>query len=100
MVMYFFILKFFNLYLGTGKTAAFIIPALEKLNSKKPKTQALILVPTRELALQTSHVCKTLGKHMGINVMVTTGGTSLQVFAFLFYCNVDFLNVARYNSAS
>ncbi|KAG4302604.1 hypothetical protein PCK1_001188 [Pneumocystis canis] len=63
---------------GTGKTAAFVIPALEKLNPKKPKTQALILVPTRELALQTSHVCKTLGKHMGINVMVTTGGTSLQ----------------------
>ncbi|QSL64497.1 hypothetical protein MERGE_001798 [Pneumocystis wakefieldiae] len=63
---------------GTGKTAAFVIPALEKLNSKKPKIQALILVPTRELALQTSHVCKTLGKHMEINVMVTTGGTSLQ----------------------
>ncbi|KAJ6256571.1 ATP-dependent RNA helicase dhh1 [Drechslerella dactyloides] len=63
---------------GTGKTAAFVIPALERVNAKNPKTQALILVPTRELALQTSQVCKTLGKHLGINVMVTTGGTGLK----------------------
>ncbi|CAG8764591.1 27994_t:CDS:2, partial [Racocetra persica] len=39
---------------GTGKTAAFVIPALEKINVKKQKIQALLLVPTRELALQTS----------------------------------------------
>ncbi|KAM5440931.1 DExD/H-box ATP-dependent RNA helicase dhh1 [Microsporum ferrugineum] len=63
---------------GTGKTAAFVIPTLERTNPKIAKTQALILVPTRELALQTSQVCKTLGKHLGINVMVTTGGTGLQ----------------------
>lgn len=63
---------------GTGKTAAFIIPTLERINPKNSKTQALILVPTRELALQTSQVCKTLGKHLGINVMVTTGGTGLK----------------------
>jgi len=37
-----------------------------------------ILVPTRELALQTSQVCKDLGKHLKIQVMVTTGGTSLK----------------------
>lgn len=63
---------------GTGKTAAFTIPALEKINPKNSKIQCLILVPTRELALQTSQVCKTLGKHLGINVMVTTGGTGLR----------------------
>src|SRR3954471_17720134 len=63
---------------GTGKTAAFVIPALQKVNPKNNKIQALILVPTRELALQTSQVCKTLGKHLGINVMVTTGGTGLK----------------------
>ncbi|EMD00254.1 hypothetical protein BAUCODRAFT_371348 [Baudoinia panamericana UAMH 10762] len=63
---------------GTGKTAAFVIPTLERINPKLEKTQALILVPTRELALQTSQVCKTLGKHLGINVMVTTGGTGLK----------------------
>ena len=39
---------------------------------------AMILVPTRELALQTSQVCKELGKHLGVEVMVTTGGTSLR----------------------
>ncbi|KAK9898557.1 putative ATP-dependent RNA helicase DHH1 [Cystobasidium minutum MCA 4210] len=63
---------------GTGKTAAFVIPTLEKVNTKVNKIQALLLVPTRELALQTSQVCKTLGKHLGIEVMVTTGGTSLK----------------------
>lgn len=63
---------------GTGKTAAFVIPTLERINPKLQKTQALLLVPTRELALQTSQVCKTLGKHLGINVMVTTGGTGLK----------------------
>ena len=39
---------------------------------------ALVLVPTRELALQTSQICKELGKHLGVQVMVTTGGTSLK----------------------
>ncbi|SPQ24550.1 1c4faecf-f1cf-41ab-bf8a-06a813f9a01b [Thermothielavioides terrestris] len=63
---------------GTGKTAAFVIPALEKINPKVSKIQCLILVPTRELAMQTSQVCKTLGKNLGINVMVTTGGTGLR----------------------
>ncbi|KNE68395.1 ATP-dependent RNA helicase dhh1 [Allomyces macrogynus ATCC 38327] len=63
---------------GTGKTAAFVIPTLEKINPQKHKIQALLLVPTRELALQTSQVCKTLGKHLGLQVMVTTGGTGLK----------------------
>jgi superfamily II DNA/RNA helicase len=63
---------------GTGKTAAFVIPTLEGINPRSTKTQALILVSTRELALQTPQVCKTLGKHLGISVMVTTGGTGLK----------------------
>lgn len=63
---------------GTGKTAAFVIPALQQIDVSKKKIQALLLVPTRELALQTSQVCKTLGKHMGVQVMVTTGGTTLK----------------------
>ena len=62
---------------GTGKTAAFVIPSLEKINPKLNKIQALLLTPTRELALQTAQVCKILGKHLGVNVLVTTGGTSL-----------------------
>jgi len=63
---------------GTGKTGAYVIPTLERINPKLSKIQALILVPTRELALQTSQVCKTLGKHLNLNVMVSTGGTGLK----------------------
>lgn len=64
---------------GTGKTAAFIIPTLEKIDPSKTVIQALLLVPTRELALQTAQVCKQLSKHMGkVQVMVTTGGTLLK----------------------
>ena len=63
---------------GTGKTAAFVIPTLEQVNPKNSKIQALLLVPTRELALQTSQVCRTLGKHLGVKIMVTTGGTGLK----------------------
>ena len=63
---------------GTGKTAAFTIPVLEKVDVNKNIIQAILLVPTRELALQTSQVCKELGKHLGVQVMVTTGGTSLK----------------------
>lgn len=75
---------------GTGKTAAFLIPTLEKVDASLNyiqgkhlieysfKITALILVPTRELALQTAQVCKQLGKHLNIQVMTTTGGTSLK----------------------
>lgn len=63
---------------GTGKTAAFVVPCLEKIDVTKNHLQVLILVPTRELALQTSQVTKELGKHLKVEVMVTTGGTSLK----------------------
>lgn len=39
---------------------------------------AMIMVPTRELALQTSQICKQISKHLNIQVMVTTGGTNLR----------------------
>ncbi len=51
---------------------------LERVDTAKNVIQALLLVPTRELALQTSQVCKELGKHLGVEVMVTTGGTLLK----------------------
>uniref|UniRef100_A0A7S0ZBP0 RNA helicase n=1 Tax=Timspurckia oligopyrenoides TaxID=708627 RepID=A0A7S0ZBP0_9RHOD len=64
---------------GTGKTAAFLIPALERVDTSKPVIQTLILVPTRELALQHAQVCKMLGKRIeGLEVMTSTGGTSLK----------------------
>lgn len=39
---------------------------------------ALVIVPTRELALQTSQICIEISKHLGLKVMVTTGGTNLK----------------------
>lgn len=43
---------------GTGKTAAFLIPILNEIDQNSKQIQALILVPTRELALQTASVIK------------------------------------------
>ncbi|GLH02223.1 Putative ATP-dependent RNA helicase me31b [Gryllus bimaculatus] len=63
---------------GTGKTGAYSIPVLEQVDSKKDCIQALVIVPTRELALQTSQICIELAKHMQVKVMVTTGGTNLR----------------------
>lgn len=64
---------------GTGKTASFVIPTLEKVDASLSVIQALLVVPTRELALQTAQVTKELGKHIrGLEVMVTTGGTTLK----------------------
>ncbi|EAR94198.1 DEAD/DEAH-box helicase (macronuclear) [Tetrahymena thermophila SB210] len=63
---------------GTGKTASFVIPILEQLDTTKNFIQSLILVPTRELALQVSSVAKELGKYLNVNVMVSTGGTSFK----------------------
>lgn len=64
---------------GTGKTASFLVPMLDQIDATNCKIQALVLVPTRELALQTSQVTKELGKHLpNLQVMVSTGGTSLR----------------------
>lgn len=60
---------------GTGKTAAFSIPLLEKINPKLRATQVLILSPTRELALQISGQIDLLGKFMGIRSLPVYGGT-------------------------
>lgn len=63
---------------GTGKTASFCVPCIEKVNPKSRHVQTLILVPTRELALQTSNVVKKLSKHLKINTVVLFGGTDLK----------------------
>lgn len=63
---------------GTGKTGAYTIPVLERIDVENKHIQALIIVPTRELALQTSQICVELSKHLRVKVMVTTGGTDLK----------------------
>jgi ATP-dependent RNA helicase DDX6/DHH1 len=63
---------------GTGKTGAYVIPVIQSIDTKLAEIQALIIVPTRELALQTSQICVELSKHLKIKIMVTTGGTDLR----------------------
>ncbi|MGE3262023.1 MAG: DEAD/DEAH box helicase [Bacteriovoracia bacterium] len=60
---------------GTGKTAAFGIPLLERIDKKKTGVQALILCPTRELAIQVAGQIDLLGKHLGIKSLPVYGGT-------------------------
>ena len=63
---------------GTGKTAAFGIPLLQKLDPDNRETQALILSPTRELCLQISDDIKDFAKYIkGVNVVPVYGGTSI-----------------------
>lgn len=63
---------------GTGKTGAYTIPLLERIDVSKDYIQGMVIVPTRELALQTSQIAIEVSKHLGIKVMVTTGGTNLK----------------------
>ncbi len=63
---------------GTGKTAAFGIPIVDKVDPKKRKIQALILVPTRELAIQVAKEIKDLGRNKRIFVLAVYGGKSIQ----------------------
>lgn len=64
---------------GTGKTAAYGIPVLQKIDPNDRSTQALILSPTRELCLQISDDLNDFGKYIdGLNVVPVYGGTSIQ----------------------
>lgn len=60
---------------GTGKTAAFALPILAKLNTRDKSTQALVLAPTRELAIQVAEACQTYARHLpGFQVVPIYGG--------------------------
>ncbi|KAL2822975.1 dead box ATP-dependent rna helicase [Aspergillus granulosus] len=65
---------------GSGKTAAFVIPIIEKLKSHSTKfgSRGLILSPSRELALQTLKVVKELGKGTDLKSVLLVGGDSLE----------------------
>ena len=63
---------------GTGKTAAYGIPVLQKTDATKKATQALILSPTRELCLQIADDLKGFGKYIdGLHVVAVYGGASI-----------------------
>ncbi|OCS30777.1 hypothetical protein CFVCCUG33900_01435 [Campylobacter fetus subsp. venerealis LMG 6570 = CCUG 33900] len=66
---------------GTGKTAAFALPILEKLsskerNKKRPQTRVLVLVPTRELANQVTQNIKSYAKKLPLKTLPVFGGVS------------------------
>jgi ATP-dependent RNA helicase DeaD len=64
---------------GTGKTAAFALPALSRLDLKQQEPQVLVLVPTRELALQVSEAFLRYAAHIkGFHVLPIYGGQSYQ----------------------
>ncbi|OOG74082.1 DEAD/DEAH box helicase [Flavobacterium sp. A45] len=63
---------------GTGKTAAFGFPVIQKIDANNRNTQALILSPTRELCLQITNELKNYSKYeKGINVVAVYGGASI-----------------------
>lgn len=62
---------------GTGKTAAFMLPILNRLEEGKRDIQALILTPTRELSIQIAKEVEKLGKHLHVNVLSLHGGTDI-----------------------
>lgn len=66
-----------NAQTGTGKTLAFLLPILECLiHTQKKGVEALILSPTRELAMQTLNTLKDIGKNTGIPAALVVGGLS------------------------
>ena len=67
---------------GTGKTAAFALPLLSRVNTNAKgaeRTSALILVPTRELAMQVAEAVHRYGKPMGVSALAVYGGSSMEM---------------------
>jgi ATP-dependent RNA helicase RhlE len=66
---------------GTGKTAAFVLPMLERLHASRPSgsryVRALVVVPTRELALQVEQSVRTYGAHRPVRSTAIYGGVSM-----------------------
>ena len=63
---------------GTGKTAAFAIPLLQKINPKEKKLQSVVLCPTRELAIQVADEIRHLAKYLhGVKVLPIYGGQDI-----------------------
>lgn len=63
---------------GTGKTAAFGIPLLEKIEPKNKRLQAMVLCPTRELAIQVAEEIRTLARYLsGVRILPVYGGQDI-----------------------
>ena len=62
---------------GTGKTAAFALPLLQRITLGGRRPRALVLVPTRELASQVSEAIHKYGRHLGARVLPIYGGAPI-----------------------
>ena len=62
---------------GTGKTAAFAIPILERIDPSRRETQALVMTPTRELAVQVAEALHSYAKDMNVGVVPVYGGAPI-----------------------
>ena len=63
---------------GTGKTLAFLLPILAKIKPQGAVAQALVVAPTRELAVQIAHVAEPLGTALGIGTIAIYGGADME----------------------
>ncbi|UQS85002.1 DEAD/DEAH box helicase [Apilactobacillus apisilvae] len=63
---------------GTGKTAAFALPIIEHIDLDNPNVQALVISPTRELAIQTKNEISRFGKIKGVNTTAVYGGSDIR----------------------
>jgi translation initiation factor 4A len=63
---------------GTGKTGCFTISSLQLINKNEKKTQAIVLLPTRELATQVFNVFNVVSSFMNIDIKLLIGGTNLK----------------------
>jgi ATP-dependent RNA helicase DeaD len=63
---------------GTGKTAAFALPLLQRITARNQGVQGLVLAPTRELAIQVADAIHSYGRELGIAVLAVYGGQSYQ----------------------
>jgi len=64
---------------GTGKTAAYSLPMLDKTDTRRAEVQGLVLTPTRELAVQVAGEIKKFGKYLGVRVAAIYGGQGITV---------------------
>ena len=63
---------------GTGKTLAFLLPLLAKIKPQGAAAQALVVAPTRELAIQIAHIAEPLGTALGIGTIAIYGGADME----------------------
>ncbi len=67
---------------GTGKTAAFALPLLQRLDMNRRDVQAIVLTPTRELAMQVAEAVRAYGKKLGphgVRVLPIYGGQPIHI---------------------